>query len=262
MSSWFPALRARRRRRLAALPFPEAWEDILARNFPLAARLSAEDGAELRRKMRIFLHEKRFEGLGGLVLTDEVRVTIAAHACLLLLRLGDDVYPRLSSILVYPHTYEAPMVVRSPDGVLTEGRQRRAGEAWGLGAVVLAWDDVQRGAADVRDGANVVLHEFAHQLDMEDGVADGAPVLPRRGMYVAWARVLGAEYARLREDVRRSQRTVMDRYGATDPAEFFAVATETFFEKPRRLRSRHPGLYEQLKTFYGQDPANLPGRAG
>jgi Mlc titration factor MtfA (ptsG expression regulator) len=238
-----------------ALPFPAAWDEILARNVPLAARLSDADRAALRGRIQGFLADKRFEGLGGLELTDEIRVTIAAQACLLQLRRGEDCYPKLRSILVYPSAYAAPVRTMSADGVVTEGRQTRLGEAWTLGTVVLSWDDVLHGAADVKDGHNVVLHELAHQLDMEDGAADGAPVLARRSAYVAWARVLGAEYEDLQEEIRRRHRTVMDRYGATNPAEFFAVATETFFEKPRQLKKKHPELYAELCGFYGQDPA-------
>ena len=260
MSSWFAAIRAAKRRRAMEAPFPPAWDEILERNLPLVTRLDEDDRATLRKMVQGFLAEKRFEGLGGLELTDEIRVTIAAQACLLLLHRDHACYPKLRSILVYPTTYEAPTQTMSPDGVMTEGRQRRLGEAWTLGSVVLAWDSVRGGAADPKDGQNVVLHEFAHQLDMEDSAADGAPVLERRGMYAAWARVLGAEYEDLQESIRRRQRTVMDRYGATNPAEFFAVATETFFEKPRQLKKKHPELYEQLQAFYRQDPERLATR--
>jgi Mlc titration factor MtfA (ptsG expression regulator) len=253
-------IRTWRRKRATAVPFPEEWEDILTANFPLDRRLPEEDRRELRKRIQIFLTEKNFEGLGGLTLTDEIRVTIAAQACLLLLHRGDDVYPRLFSILVYPSVYRAPVASYSDDGVVTEGEQERLGEAWNSGVVVLSWEDVRFGAADCRDGHNVVLHEFAHQLDMEDNVADGAPLLPRRSMYVAWARVLGREYEQLQREVAKNQRTVMDEYGATDPAEFFAVATETFFEKPRQLNAKHPELYEQLREFYRQDPLRLSDR--
>ncbi len=254
MSSWFAAVRASKRRKAAAAPFPPAWDEILERNFPMAARLSEADREELKRRIQGFLAEKRFEGLGGLELTDEIRVSIAAQAGLLLLHRGEGCYPKVKTILVYPTAYDAPVQTQSPDGVITESRQTRLGEAWTLGTVVLSWDDVRHGAADCKDGHNVVLHEFAHQIDMEDREADGAPVLPRRSMYVAWARVLGAEYETLQDEVRRRHRTVMDRYGATNPAEFFAVATETFFEKPRQLKKKHPELYEQLQAFYRQDP--------
>jgi Mlc titration factor MtfA (ptsG expression regulator) len=252
---WLHPFRTLRRRRATSVPFPEEWDRILEKNFPLDAMLPEDARKRLRSQIQVFLSEKRFEGLGGLAMSDEIRVTIAAQACLLLLNRGDVHYPRLGSILVYPTAYEAPVAARDR-GIVTEGRQVRLGESWSTGAVVLSWDDVLHGAADCCDGHNVVLHEFAHQLDMENNVADGAPLLPRRSMYVAWARVLGREFKLLRRAVAQRHRSVMDAYGATNPAEFFAVATETFFEKPIELRERHPELYDQLKEFYGQDPVS------
>jgi len=254
MNRWLHPFRTRRRRRATSVPFPPEWDEILARNFPLDARLSGDDRKKLRWLIQIFLVEKHFEGLGGLTLTDEIRVTIAAQACLLLLHRGDSMYPRLSSILVYPTAYVAPVKTHDGGGVVTEGEDVRLGEAWELGVVVLSWEDVRYGAADRLDGNNLVLHEFAHQLDMESNVADGAPPLPRRSMYVPWARVLGESYRDLRRQVARDQKTVMDAYGATNPAEFFAVATETFFERPGRLKARYPEMYELLREFYRQDP--------
>ena len=259
-TDWLHPVRTWRRRRATSVPFPREWDEILARNFPLDARLPERDRKELRKRIQIFIAEKHFEGLGGLKLTDEVRVTVAAQACLLLLHCGEKDYPRLSSILVYPTAYKAREVSRSADGLVTEGEEVRLGEAWNLGAVVLSWHDVQFGAGDYHDGSNLVLHEFAHQLDMENNVANGAPLLPRRSMYVAWARVLGREYEHLRQEVEKNHRTIMDRYGATNPAEFFAVATETFFEKPAQLHDRHPELYELLREFYRQDPRSYFSR--
>ncbi len=254
--SWLHPFRTRRRKRALSVPFPEEWNGILSRNFPMDAKLPEDDRKELRSRIQVFLAEKHFEGLGGLEMSDEIRVTIAAQACLLLLHRGDIDYPRLSSILVYPTAYQASSVKREVGGIVTEDRQVRLGESWNTGAVVLSWDDVLYGAADYHDGHNVVLHEFAHQLDMENNVADGAPVLPRRSMYVAWARVLGKEFEHLQRDVIKHHRSVMDAYGATNPAEFFAVATETFFEKPAQLREKHPELYAQLSEFYDQDPVS------
>jgi len=217
--------------------------------------LPPEDRDELIGHIKVFLAEKRFEGCGGIQITDEVRVTIAAQACVLLLHRATDDYPTLSSILVYPTTYLVPGGHPTPDGLVSDEPQARLGESWTRGEVVLVWDNVLSGAADIHDGHNVVLHEFAHQLDQEDGAGDGAPVLARRSMYVAWARVLGHDFDQLVRDTERHHRTLLDRYGATSPAEFFAVATETFFEKPRQLRSKHPELYAELRDFYRQDPA-------
>lgn len=188
--------------------------------------------------IQVFLAEKHFEGCGGLVITDEARGTIAPLACVLLLhRETDYYYPNLVSILVYPTTYLVPGGQRTADGLVAEGDQARLGESWARDAVVLAWDSVLSGAADIHDGHNVVLHEFAHQLDQEGDASEGAPPLPRRSMYVAWARVLGHDFDELVRETAHRRRTLLDRYGATNPAEFFAVATETFFEKPRQLRS-------------------------
>jgi Mlc titration factor MtfA (ptsG expression regulator) len=248
----------RRRRGIRDRPFPPAWMDVLQKNVPYVRRLSAEDQGELRGHVQVFLDEKTFEGCGGLELTDEITVTIAAQACLLLLHRETDYYPELESILVYPSTYVDSRPRVAFGGIVVEGGQKRLGESWSRGVVVLAWDSVLSGAADMLDGHNVVLHELAHQLDQEDGAGDGTPELSRAGMYTAWARVLSADFERLVRDCDEGRRTVMDAYGATNPAEFFAVATETFFERPRALASKHPALYEQLRLYYQQDPASLP----
>jgi Mlc titration factor MtfA (ptsG expression regulator) len=250
--------KSRRRDRLRAQPFPEAWDAILSRHVPLYLRLADEDRRELRGLIQIFLDEKHFEGCGGLTLTDTIRVTIAAQACVLLLHRETDLYPRLITILVYPSTYVARAREPIGGGMVLEGEVARLGEAWKEGVVVLAWDDVLAGASDLHDGHNVVLHEFAHQLDQENGPADGAPVLEHRSRYVSWARVLGSEYEELRKDAARGRPSVLDHYGATNPAEFFAVATECYFEKPEELRRLHPELFEELKTYYRFDPTRLP----
>jgi Mlc titration factor MtfA (ptsG expression regulator) len=240
--------------KIQSQPFPPEWSWIMARNVPIYARLSELDKAELRGLIQVFLAEKVFEGCGGLEITDEIKVTIASQACLLLLRRDTEVYPRLITILVYPSAYVSNMPQHGPHGLVTEGPQGRLGEAWTSGVVVLSWDDVKQGATDVRDGHNVVFHEFAHQLDQEDGSSDGAPILPRRNLYSAWARVLGEEYQELRKAAETGKKSVLDTYGATEPAEFFAVATEAFFEKPVQLKKKHPELYEELKIYYNQDP--------
>jgi Mlc titration factor MtfA (ptsG expression regulator) len=251
----FAWLRRRRRAVIRERPWPNAWSAFIDKNVPYVARLSAADREELFGDTKVFLAEKRFEGCAGLEINDEVRVTIAAQACVLLLHRETEFYPNLTSILVYPTTYLAPAGLRGAGGVVSDQPQARLGESWVRDVVVLAWDSVLSGAADIHDGHNVVLHEFAHQLDQESGAGDGAPVLPRRSMYVAWARVLGAEFDRLVHDTAQHHRTLIEQYGATNPAEFFAVVTETFFEKPHQLRSKHPELYGQLQQFYRQDPA-------
>ena len=252
-------MKSRRRRRIKERPFPPEWLAIVERNVPYYRTLPPEDQKELQEHVQVFLAEKSFEGMEGLEMTDEIRVTIAAQACVLLLHRETDYYPALLSILVYPHHYFVQARIKLPDGTVSEGIDARMGESWYRGQVVLSWNDVLRGAADARDGDNVVFHEFAHQLDDEAGPHDGAPALPQRSMYIAWARVLSDEYQRLIDDIENHRPTDLRRYGATSPAEFFAVATEAFFEKPLALKRRHRALYEQLALFYKQDPAGLEG---
>ena len=254
--------KSQRRDKLKAAPFPPDWSRVLDERFPLCARLPEADRKELQGHIQVFLDEKKFEGCGGLVLTQEMKVCIAAQACVLLLHRPTDYYPGLRSILVYPSTYFMTATRHVGSGVIEERLDSRLGEAWDSGAVVLAWDAVAGGAANPQDGHNVVFHEFAHLLDFEDGRADGAPVLdgqglwPRRGNpYAAWARVLRGEYEQHRVRAESGQPSVLDSYGATNPAEFFAVATEAFFERPRALQQGHPALYNELKAFYRQDPA-------
>ncbi len=226
----------------------------MANQVPYVSLLNDDEQRELEANVQIFLDEKTFAGCGGIQITDEIRVAIAAQACLLILGRETDYYPDLESILVYPAAYVANSQRAGEGGIVVESDQPRLGESWSSGQVVLSWSDVESGAADVRDGQNVVLHEFAHQLDTENPSGEGAPVLEHRSMYTAWARVLGHSYEKLLRDVDLHRRTVLDDYGATNPAEFFAVATETFFEKPKALKRKHPELYEQLRNFYRQDP--------
>ena len=242
--------RRKKRERLLSLPFQERWEKIVQKNVPLYNRLPASLKKQLQGLVNIFLDEKKFEGCGGLEITDEIKVTIAAQACILLLNRKTACFRKLRTILVYPHTYVAR--TKSSNGMITiDGHSVRLGESWQNGPVVLAWDSVTGGTSNVTDARNVVLHEFAHQLDQEDGAADGAPVLEHRSSYITWAHVLSREYEALQ---RRSGRAVMNKYGATNPAEFFAVATETFFEKSRQMKNKHPELYDELKNYYKLDP--------
>ena len=246
-----------RRLKLRSTPFPPAWCDILHRRFPLLACLPPEDQQELEGHIQVFLAEKQFEGCDGLVITDEIRVVIAAQACLLLLHRDTDYYPDLKSILVYPSTYYSRVTEEDEDQ-----KAAFAGQSWLRGPVILAWDSVQGGVSDRSDGQNVVFHEFAHQLDEEDGQVDGAPVLDAKGAplerlsrYRSWAKILSKEFEQLQQASEAGEKSVLDEFGATNPAEFFAVATECFFEKPRQLRQKHPELYDELKRFYQQDPA-------
>jgi Mlc titration factor MtfA (ptsG expression regulator) len=246
----FAWLKQRRRRQLLATPFPPEWLIFLRKNVPLYGQLSEAEQAKLRDDLRIFVVERHWEGCGGLTVTDEMKVTIAAQACLLVLNIEHDYFSRVPSILVYPSGYRAPAERRGPDGTVNPDAGR-LGEAWYRGPVILAWDTVLNGP----EGQNVVLHEFAHQLDFLDGYADGTPLLSSREAYRRWHEVMTAEYQRLIRESESGHARVLDAYGATNPAEFFAVATEAFFEKPLPLRQRHPALYEVLRDYYRQDPA-------
>jgi hypothetical protein len=245
--------RDRRRAALRAEPFPEAWRAIMDRDVAYAAQLDADERRELEGLVQIFLAEKHFEGCGGLELTDEIRVTIAAEACRLLLHRETDIYPQLVSVLVYPSAYKAKR--RTQEGrVVIEREDALLGESRVRDAVVLSWDHVLASARHV-GGGNVVLHELAHQLDAEDGAMDGAPALENRARYASWARVLGEEFAELSQRLHEGRPSDIDGYGATNPAEFFAVITEMFFERGAALKAKHPELYGELEAFYHQDPA-------
>jgi Mlc titration factor MtfA (ptsG expression regulator) len=207
--------------------------------------------------VQVFLDEVGFEGCGGLEMTDEIRTVIAARACLLVLGSERLVpYPRLTVVLVYPSSWSADDVRQDRGGVVTEGRSHRLGESHARGQVVLSWDDVEAGARIPHDGQDVVYHEFAHQLDQETPGSAGSPRLSRAADYAAWARTVDAGYERLLRRVEAGRRTFLDDYGATNPAEFFAVATEGFFEKPVPFRRRLPELFELLRDYYGLDPAD------
>jgi len=246
-----------RRKRMSRRAFPLEWLRIVCSNIRFYHRLPPADQDELRRHILIFLAEKQFFGCGGLEITDEIKVTIAAQACILLLHRKTDYYPGLRSILVYPAAYVAKETRHLPGGVVEEGFDMRLGESWRRGSVVLSWDDVRRDAADIRDGHNVVFHEFAHQLDSSFGKGDSSEVLQHRSTFIVWARVLHDNYQRLRSDVDKNRPTLLRSYAAQNPAEFFAVATEYFFERPKELQKISPDLYQELKNFYHQNPAEL-----
>jgi hypothetical protein len=237
-------------------PIPPSWSEIIARRVPLANRLNAAERDKLLRLTQLFLREKRIEGCDGLEVTEEMKVTIAAQACILLVNLDVGCYPGLRTVLVYPGTYRA----RHPSWFKYDlgSTEARLGESWRHGVVILSWESVAAGAANNVDGTNVTLHEFAHQLDQQDGAADGIPLLETRSAVRHWAAVIGRHYDDLVADTERGRDTVLDYYGASNKAEFFAVATETFFERPVQLAQQHPELYSELREFYGQDPARLP----
>jgi MtfA peptidase len=248
-------LKQQRRQRLKARPFPKKWLTLIQRHVVFFPRLPAMDRTELLGHIQVFLAEKRFEGCGGFAITDEVRVTIAAQACLLLLHRKTDYFPGLLTILVYPLSYMVEAKRQIGEHLWEEGTVSRFGETGRrMGSLVLSWGAVKHGAADPSDGKNVVLHEFAHQLDFENDAADGVPGLATREQQLAWAAVMRAEFASLRAADEGGVPTLLDTYGATDPAEFFAVSVEAFFEQPHALRAHHPKLYAELQNYFQQDP--------
>lgn len=252
----FYRIKQKHRKKIMGLPFPSEWETILSSNIPVYKHFPAYLKSELKSLTMLFLNEKEFEGCGGLEISDEIRVTIAGEACLLLLnRNKTECFPGLNTILVYPHAYVAGgKDVIGGRHVVEEVESIRLGESWQNGEVVLAWDHVKNGALNFDDGHNVVLHEFGHQLDQESGSANGAPILKNRSSYKTWGKVLSHDYIELRDKAEHHKKDVIDSYGATNPAEFFAVATETFFERPEKLHEKHPELFEELKNYYNLDP--------
>jgi hypothetical protein len=251
----FELLKERKRRGLRARLFPKKWLTLIQRHVVFFHRLSASDRVELLGHIQVFLDEKRFEGCGGFAISDEVRVTIAAQACLLLLHRTTDYFPDLLTILVYPLTYTVDEKRQIGEHVWEEGSVGRLGETGRrMGSLVLSWDAVKHGAADPADGKNVVLHEFAHQLDFENHAVDGVPELATREQQLTWSEIMRSEFASLRAADETGIPTLLDTYGATDPAEFFAVSVEAFFERPRALRGRHPKLYAELQRYFNQDP--------
>lgn len=235
-------------------PFNSDWLAILEKNVSLYQILPDELREELHGCINIFLHEKEFIGQNDFVIDDEVKLTIAANACLLLLKGQKRFFPDFTSIIIYPQTYVAKQT--SYDGVtLMHETSKRAGESWVRGPIVLSWADVLRGSTNAKDGHNVVIHEFAHKLDEQSGDMNGLPLLKESSHYDEWNTVLSKEYDDLQERAKDNKNKVMDEYGTISPPEFFAVATESFFEKPRQMKKRLPDLYEQLNNFYNTDPA-------
>jgi MtfA peptidase len=262
VAAWLagPGLLARwRRARVRRQPFPPTWRAVLRERMPAFAELPADVQLRLKKHAQVLLAEVPFIGCGGLVVDDEVRALVAVQASLLLLGRGDGGFAGLSQVLVYPGTFVAQRTVAQADGTVRDERQALAGESWQQGQVVLSWQDVIDGAANPHDGRNVVIHEFAHRLDQIGGTANGAPAFPGRGRarwHREWAEVFAAEFRALQRRLAAGERGLIDAYGATDPAEFFAVTSELYFERPEALAGAHPALHAQLRRFYGVDPSD------
>jgi hypothetical protein len=220
---------------------------------PYFRLLPADLQIQLKKHIQVFVAEKQFIGCAGLMVTDEMRVTIAAQACLLILNRKTDYYPNLERILIYPGAFIVDKLESDGAGVLSEQRAILSGESWSDGQVILSWEDTCDDA-NVINGKNVVIHEFAHQLDQENGAANGAPILSRGQNYQYWSEIFGAEFSKLQEQAESEQSSLFDYYGATNPAEFFAVVSEVFFERPQEMAGMHSALYQQLTRFYRVDP--------
>jgi MtfA peptidase len=244
-----------RRRELVAQPFPRQWEAYLEADVRIFSSLPAREQTRLRDDLRIFAAEKTWEGCNGLEIHDEIKVTVAAQACVLALGVEDGYYfDHVKTILVYPGAFLHSPQLPGPYGVVKEDLAL-SGQAWYSGPVVLSWQEVLWDCRRPGAGRNVVFHEFAHQLDALDGEMGGTPPLGSVGARKRWTRVVDAEFHRLVNRVKHGEATLLDRYGASSRAEFFAVATECFFTQPQRLQERHRELYTILRDFYHQDPA-------
>ena len=240
--------RAARRRYLLGMKFDHSVRHELARDFAIYGMLPDGLKDELDGLVHVFVEEKAFEACGGLEeVSGHMQRVIGAQACLMLLRIEHDFYEKLRTVLVYPGAYKAEGMDGSGDSV-------RLGESWGSGSVVLSWESVLSGGRDPKDGHDVSIHEFSHQLDQKDGAGDGVPVLDSRGAYREWAGVFRPAFEKLQARAEKGKTKVLDDYGAENPAEFFAVATETFYEKPKQLAKAYPKVFEALQGYYGVDP--------
>ena len=243
-----------RRRWLLRKPFPGRREEILKYKVPYYQRLPTRYQDMLKDRITIFLDEKLFEGCGGLQLTEEMKVIVAAYACLLILEVPSDYYPDLQSILIYPDDYMAPVYEEDAAGVVTQGTEPRKGESWDTGNIILSWQDITDSIYDEENHQNLIIHEFSHQLDQRYGLSAG---IDERGDVIRddeWNRTFAKAYRDHRWKMERGRKSTLDEYGAVDPAEFFAVASEAFFEDPKNLRVEYSAIYKLLASFYNIDP--------
>jgi len=251
-----PYWREYQRDKIRNQPFKKEWRKIIQQRMPYFRKMPADLQLQLKQHIQVFLAEKNFIGCNGVKITDEIRVTVAAQACLLLLNRKTDFYPKLQTILVYPRAFIKEQQNTHAGGVQFTQKMALAGESWDLGKVVLSWQDTLDGAKIPDDGRNVVIHEFAHQLDQENGKANGAPILDKEQSYQSWSEVFSAQFEQLKMQAQTGTPSLFDYYGATNPAEFFAVASEVFFEQAHQLDNEYPMLYRQLKQYYQVDPVH------
>ena len=249
-----PYWREYQRDKVRQRPFKKEWRKIIQQRMPYFRQMPADLQLQLKQHIQVFLEEKEFVGCNGVEITDEIKLTIAAQACLLLLNRRTDYYPKLNTILVYPRAFVKQQEQRSADGVQYTQRVALAGESWGYGKIVLSWQDTLDGAEIPNDGRNVVIHEFAHQLDQENGKANGAPILGKHQSYKCWSDIFSEQFELLRKQASAGIPSLFDYYGATEPAEFFAVTSEVFFERAKQFNHEYPKLYQQLMQYYQVDP--------
>ncbi|HEY2826068.1 MAG TPA: M90 family metallopeptidase [Pirellulales bacterium] len=251
MFSW---IRTRRREKLLADAFPNPWLKILRQHVRHYQYMNPQQRRRLEGFIQIVVAEKDWAGGSGFQLTDEIKITIAGYAGLMTLGLDEPYYfDRLQTIIVYQGAY-VPHSSRYETPSLFTPQSPRLGEAWQRGPVILSWAEIG-GTQKQRPGNNIVIHEFAHHVDGLDGEVDGTPIIADRNQSRTWYRVTENEFQRLIHEAHQGEATLLDRYGASDRAEFFAVASECFFERPHALRARHPELYQVLSDFYCQNPA-------
>lgn len=257
--SWFRRLLGRTPSNMqkTANSLPDDWQRTVARSVPHYRFLSPDERQRAYDLIERFIAEKEFWGNRDLAVTPHMKLVVAAQACLLILnipRLG--LFPETKEVILYPDDFGQSLDAIGPDGRTYHIDQSRIGEASRRGPVLLAWEHVKQSAFDRLDGRNVVFHEFAHALDYLNGEADGAPPLAEAGDFAEWSRIMSSELRALRAAASMGRRTLLDPYGAESPAEFFAVATEHFFEDGRRMKRNHPALYAQLRAFYKQETAD------
>lgn len=262
MFNW---LTKKRRKRIIETPFPDSWEEIIQHNVAHYCMLDDDERSHLQDLIQVFISEKTWEGAGGLEITHEIQVTISAQACLLLLGLEHNFYQNVESIIVYPSTVISPQ--RQPgffENTITpvEPEQPILGQAFRQGPVIIVWDAALRSGRHPEGGHNVIYHEFAHKLDMLDHTPDGTPPLRSSDEYRDWVQICSREYLRLRHDIKKGKKSFLNNYAGTNEAEFFAVATEQFFDQPRVMLNHAPDLYRVLQEYYRQDPVERISKKG
>lgn len=257
---WRGVSKTRHRRKIGETPLSEVQSESIQRQVPVVARLPQELRAKLDGKVNLFLDQVTFTGCNELEVSEDMRLSIAAQACLLIVN-SDTWYDHLTEILVYPGAFKSRQQ-RHNGYVVTEAEVVRTGESWARGPVVLSWAHARQGAADATDGHNVVIHEFAHRIDALSGQTDGVPVLERNQSYDGWVKTFRTAFQRHVGQVEAGHRTVLDPYGATGPEEFFAVAVEAFIETPKALKQHEPRIYDQLARLFRLDPVHWPDDQG